>query len=65
MTEEEIEKFKKSSKRKVRIIPTSMKNCFGLKQLHTYLQLPFLKLKVKKKKIFFLTLFRLKKRKNN
>jgi GTPase SAR1 family protein len=47
VTDEEIEKFKKSSKRKIRVIPTSMKNCYGLKQLHTYLQLPFSKLKVK------------------
>eukprot|EP01080_Neovahlkampfia_damariscottae_P011532 gene11532-4785_t len=50
VTEEEIEKFKKSSKRKIRVIPTSMKNCFGLKQLHTYLQLPFLKMKIEETK---------------
>lgn len=47
VSREEIDQFIKScSKRDVRCIECSMKNCYGLKQLYTYLNLPYLRLKI-------------------
>src|SRR5690606_27743692 len=45
VTEKEIEEFLSTCNRSVKCLETSMKNCYGLKQLYTYLNLPFLQLK--------------------
>ncbi|ETO04029.1 hypothetical protein RFI_33373, partial [Reticulomyxa filosa] len=46
LTNEEISQFMAQQSKYVRHLEVSLKDCFGIKELHTFLSVPFLRMKV-------------------